>query len=415
MPWNRIRGIGHLNKCNGKTRLQDKGLMIEFGDFSVSAMPPGSRQLAGRIPALDGIRGLAISLVLLWHGWFDAFGGARLPNHPVIAKMVAFGRFTWSGVDLFFVLSGFLIGGILLDAVDCSSYFRTFYIRRAYRILPLYAVILMAALLVDLHYRAGNRPAWIGSEIAFPYYILFLQNIWMGLRGYFGSPLLGATWSLAVEEQFYLTLPAAIRHTPRRILWIVIAGAAILAPILRMLAIIYLRKGWILAYVLTPCRADALCLGVLAALIVRSPAHLNRCVAHRGWIYTALGFTGLAVAIVLGRSYQPFTATLLGLEYSLLALFYALLLLSTLFSPWLTWLFSLPALRFMGTIAYGVYLLHEPFLGAARGAAASLHPENVGVTMFVASGISIAVAVGLASLSWKYFEEPLVKRSHQYR
>jgi len=88
----------------------------------------------GRIPALDGIRGLAISLVLVFH---TMPGG--LPRHPALWPLIRLGRFCWSGVDLFFVLSGFLIGGILLDAAHSPAYFKTFYIRRAYRILPLYA------------------------------------------------------------------------------------------------------------------------------------------------------------------------------------------------------------------------------------------------------------------------------------
>ena len=85
-----------------------------------------------RVPALDGVRGLAILLVLLWH----VIIGVRFPHHPYLDRMIEFGHFTWSGVDLFFVLSGFLIGGILMDAARSSSYFSTFYIRRMYRRAP---------------------------------------------------------------------------------------------------------------------------------------------------------------------------------------------------------------------------------------------------------------------------------------
>jgi peptidoglycan/LPS O-acetylase OafA/YrhL len=93
---------------------------------------------SGRIPALDGIRGLAITLVL----WFHA-APAGLPHHPRLAWFLKFGSIGWRGVDLFFVLSGCLIGGILLDAADSPSYFSTFYIRRACRIVPLYALLLL--------------------------------------------------------------------------------------------------------------------------------------------------------------------------------------------------------------------------------------------------------------------------------
>src|SRR5271165_3615222 len=92
--------------------------------------------LQGRIPALDGLRGIAILLVLLWHGVFGMGSSSKL-----LSSLLAVGKLSWSGVDLFFVLSGFLIGGILLDATDSRVYFKTFYIRRAFRILPLYGLV----------------------------------------------------------------------------------------------------------------------------------------------------------------------------------------------------------------------------------------------------------------------------------
>src|SRR5712691_8951390 len=102
----------------------------------------------GRIPVLDGLRGIAILLVLLWHGFFS------IPfKSKVLLRLAAIGKLSWSGVDLFFVLSGFLIGGILLDAKDSPRYFQTFYARRAYRILPLYTVALGIYLLGPVAFR----------------------------------------------------------------------------------------------------------------------------------------------------------------------------------------------------------------------------------------------------------------------
>jgi peptidoglycan/LPS O-acetylase OafA/YrhL len=90
-----------------------------------------------RIPALDGLRGIAILLVLLWHSIFHV----SFNHHPLMNRLVGIGSLSWSGVDLFFVLSGFLIGGILLDNRDSPRFFKTFYLRRAYRILPLYFAV----------------------------------------------------------------------------------------------------------------------------------------------------------------------------------------------------------------------------------------------------------------------------------
>jgi peptidoglycan/LPS O-acetylase OafA/YrhL len=142
----------------------------------------------GAFPHWDGIRGLAISMVLVWHAVFGTFGAQPRPTYfgrltPLATALARLGMATWSGVDLFFVLSGFLIGGILLDAVGSQSNFRTFYIRRAHRILPLYAAVLVIAFIVDHHYRGLPRPDWASSELSFFYYVTFLQNFWMAAHG----------------------------------------------------------------------------------------------------------------------------------------------------------------------------------------------------------------------------------------
>jgi len=106
---------------------------------------------SARIPALDGLRGIAIGLVLLRHAIFGVTSVEGIETHsPFTSALVACGQLTWSGVDLFFVLSGFLIGGILLDARPSPRYFQTFYIRRAYRILPLYLVVVGLSLVPHL-------------------------------------------------------------------------------------------------------------------------------------------------------------------------------------------------------------------------------------------------------------------------
>jgi len=210
----------------------------------------------GRIPALDGLRGIAILLVLLWHAGFnDPFPGFW-------SSVFAFGRLTWSGVDLFFVLSGFLIGGILLDARDSTRYFRTFYVRRAFRILPLYGVITG----LYIFRRLLSPSVIVIPLISYP---TFTQNFWMAYFATWGGAGMAATWSLAVEEQFYLTIPLLVRKlTNARLVW-VLAFVVVGAPILRTLTLINFEHGRFADYVLMPCRADALCLGVLAAVLVR--------------------------------------------------------------------------------------------------------------------------------------------------
>src|SRR5882724_6048883 len=135
--------------------------------------------LKGRIPELDGIRGVAIAMVLAHHYFLLPI---RAPLGSLLSYVQAAGRLAWSGVDLFFVLSGFLIGGILLDARDSSNYFSVFYTRRFFRIVPIYAICLLGAfslaLLID--HRMAPRLAWMVQErVPFVPHLAFLQNFWM--------------------------------------------------------------------------------------------------------------------------------------------------------------------------------------------------------------------------------------------
>jgi peptidoglycan/LPS O-acetylase OafA/YrhL len=351
---------------------------------------------AARVPALDGVRGLAISLVLWCHAMPREF-----PNHPRLAWIVKLGRFSWSGVDLFFVLSGFLIGGILLDAATSPAYFKTFYIRRAYRILPPYALLLAIALLVERSF------GWL------PPYLFFLQNFWMA-KGSFGIPLLAVTWSLAVEEQFYLSLPLLIRYTPRRVLGAVLGLVVLCAPLLRSLAVHSFAGGTLAAYVLMPCRADALCSGVLIALAYRTPSLWTKVLKRRNYFYVALALVfAVGLYIMLG-DFHDIPVDSFGQGYSLIAALYSLLLLSTLLSPTLSRCFSWSPLRFMGVIAYGLYLFHSGFIDVFRWLAAKLFVSNISLAESVASLVSVVVCVGLAALSWQYFEKPLLRRGHRH-
>lgn len=170
----------------------------------------------GRVPELDGLRGVAIALVLIVHlsGLLNGAPGT-FSAYVVRSCMLA-----WSGVDLFFVLSGFLIGGILLDAKSSDHYFRTFYIRRAFRILPLYTVLNLAPLLLVFASPHLRDTAYFVLGRPLPWYVtaFFGQNLVIAFTGVWGNAYLAATWSLAVEEQFYLTLPFVVRKVSTRTL-----------------------------------------------------------------------------------------------------------------------------------------------------------------------------------------------------
>ena len=162
------------------------------------------RDFSHRVPELDGIRGTAILVVVIFH-WIALPGVYILPER--LERLLSFG---WSGVDLFFVLSGFLIGGILFDARDATNYFKVFYMRRFYRILPLYGAICLST--VAIFYVHLSTHAWLFDRAKIPWYayLTFGQNFWIVTFRTLGNWPLAVTWSLAVEEQFYLTLPFVI-------------------------------------------------------------------------------------------------------------------------------------------------------------------------------------------------------------
>jgi peptidoglycan/LPS O-acetylase OafA/YrhL len=170
-----------------------------------------------RSPALDGVRGVAILLVLFWHLY------ACVPHPQWTQNFIPFdwlANMGWSGVILFFVLSGFLIARILLRHRQQPRYFSTFYIRRTARIIPLYYLCLGSFLLVRHWLPSAENPPLTplldNHSIALWPYAIFVQNYAMAQINHFGGAWLGVTWSLAIEEQFYLLLPLLIAIAPRR-------------------------------------------------------------------------------------------------------------------------------------------------------------------------------------------------------
>jgi peptidoglycan/LPS O-acetylase OafA/YrhL len=217
------------------------------------------------MPELDGVRGVAILAVLVLHfvGGLNAQNLAEL----VIVKLSVYG--VW-GVDLFFVLSGFLITGILHQARGAPRYFRNFYARRTLRIFPLYYAVLLALLLAPAAALAPWFPHLAQTKHVQGYLWAYLTNFYIGSTGSFSVPYVSHFWSLAVEEHFYLFWPFAIGalSLPAAKRACVLLGASALG--LRMV-LSWSSSEPIQAVVWTPCRLDALCCGAWFALALRTP------------------------------------------------------------------------------------------------------------------------------------------------
>lgn len=371
-----------------------------------------------RIPELDGIRGTAILVVVIYH-WFFLSGIDEALPYPI----ASIGLMGWSGVDLFFVLSGFLIGGILIDNRDTKNYFKVFYIRRFYRIIPLYVV--MVTVWIILSYLSATHSVseprkWL-FEHSLPFYVypFFIQNIWMALHGTMGARMIDATWSLAVEEQFYLTLPFIIRYVKYKNLPIYIIAGILLAPIIR----VFLYFTWgadnsaVANYVLLFCRLDSLLLGVLAAWFVRRENGVTYLQKHKYYLTGSAVLLGIFF-LALARIRPGFNNFyLVSFGYTLIGLFYLSLLLIAISSSknLISKIFRFRGLTFLGILAYGLYLLHQPILGMMHGAIRADNPYINGRMSLLVTCLSFVVLLFVSYMSWIFFEKPLVKLSHKYK
>lgn len=366
-------------------------------------------RLDRHIPALDGVRGLAIVLVTLYR-----FGGeeAHLPlAHHWLFEMLHVGA---RGVDLFFVLSGFLITGILFDAKGKAGYFRNFYMRRSLRIFPLYYGSLLLFLVFlplvfgssyTLFAEGREHQAWLW---------LYGSNVLMGLTGAWNLGRFDHFWSLAVEEHFYFVWPLVIFCCNRRqALWAcgITCGLALVA-----------RTTWtaitgndVAMYVWTPFRMDGLALGGWLALALRGPGGTQRITAWARPAAMLLG--GLIAGLLL---FSPNTR-LLGLPYSLYAAFFGALILVAITcrkgtlggSFW-----NGPVLRFFGKYSYAMYVFQNLLIPILAG-----WITVAGLSQFVGSyfwgrlayiAVMSAATVLVSLASWNLYEKHFLKLKHYF-
>ncbi len=308
-----------------------------------------------KVPALDGVRGVALSLVVIYH--VRAFGHVEAKS----TLELAFSRIVqeaWVGVDLFFVLSGFLITNILLRAKGTEHYYRNFIMRRVLRIFPLYYLFVALFFVVlprvfPWHLELAKLPglqAW---------YWFYVPNVRIFLHGDWDALYAEHCWSLAIEEQFYLVWPLVVALLSRRALVWVSALGTIFSLVFRIVLAIN-GAGWAKLIVLTPAHLDGVMIGsILAAyepMLTKVPERGRR-------ILLAVGGIGLALLIASRLLPVPYLMKLFALSITgwsvTFAAFVGLVAMASETS-WLGRVMSLRPLRWIGTYSYGLYLLHEP-------------------------------------------------------
>jgi peptidoglycan/LPS O-acetylase OafA/YrhL len=362
-------------------------------EAEMQASPAQPSVLRRHMPELDVLRGIAVASVILYHG---IYWTQNTQPGGIAAAITGVTVSGWLGVNLFFVLSGFLITGILLDTKHRPGYFSSFYIRRALRILPAYVLVILVLIATGMISSGG---VLLSSA--------FLANYWQALAPH--AIVYGPFWSLSVEEQFYLLWPLVLFLLPRRYFTMVAVGLCVVAPILRWsVSVAGASNGP--AHVATWLIADNLAIGAVAALFLRSRYGTKRNALLAGALLILAAAVTLAAGIPFGILHRSsrvgaalqtmpfnflFTAALLGL----------LALQPRIFVGKLFW-----PLRLLGDVSYGLYLVHlivfeEYDRHIPHPATWYGHFSAEMLRLFVC----LTIAIGLAWLSRRYYEEPFLR------
>jgi peptidoglycan/LPS O-acetylase OafA/YrhL len=362
-----------------------------------------------RNPALDGLRGIAILLVLAHHFVAD-------PTHKDLIGRGAYelAYATWCGVDLFFVLSGFLITGILFDSKGSERYFRTFYARRGLRIVPLYyGILLTLFVFVPLAVRyspavqaVANRQAWlwcyaVNLNIALESQWLFDAE-WLRL---------GHFWSLSIEEQFYLLWPMLVFLFSRRaLMWVCVAAVA--AALGVRVTMHWAGVEPTVVYVFTLCRMDALSIGAFLALAVRGAGGIDALLKPVRGTAAASGAALGGIFLAFGSFNENLTAVV-TVGYLLLGIFFGSLCLPPASRSPVARCFSLRPLRFFGFYGYGLYVFHVLLMPAfVKLFGAHRLKESLGSPEAAVLGFALlatAGSVAAAWLSWHFYESRFLR------
>lgn len=369
-----------------------------------------------RIPALDGVRGMAILLVLFFHLNLLRSVTTEHAMDSFASKLFSAG---WCGVDLFFVLSGFLITRILYQAKESDRYFTNFYLRRTLRIFPLYYAVLVLTFIIIPHLPSGLIPSekldrWAKVDVNPLWYWFYLSNFSTAMAGTWGHGILDVTWSLAIEEQFYLLWPWIVYKFDRKRLLqacgLVFATAFITRSVMTIAGM-----SPIAIYVLTPARLDVLAAGAFVALIVAGGGGVRALYpARRIWAVTAAMWLALMFWLGSVDNMDPVIQTI-GL--SLVAMNLAALVAVVLsLSPthWITRTFSNGILRSFGKYSYAIYLAHLPLSALLRD---TLYSPNQFVTVsgsklpgqLVFYTVAIALIYAIAFASWHLWEKHFLR------
>lgn len=373
------------------------------------ASAPASQAAVGRtsahVPALDAVRGMSMLMVAVYHMTFIH------PTNAFESGFVFVTQSLWVSVDIFFALSSFLITGILLDSVDKRGYFKNFWARRSLRVFPLYFAIVIFSLVILPHLdhpKMSNFGRIKGDEW---YYWVYLQNIpiaWGGFR----HAILDVTWTLAIEEQFYLVWPVVILLVPRTRLPVLFGALFVLSLAVR-LTILGAGIHTVAAYVTTLARLEPLIAGAAVALFIREykgTIKLNQ--IARGLMLFGYGIC-ILVMIVHGQSDWD-DRLILGIPTALVGIGAAGLVLLGYSGGTGSRFLNSRILQSSGKYSYAMYLFHLPVRGLVRDLIMpidrwSSYPGGQLTAQLLFYALSLGLTYFLAAVCFHTFEQQFLR------
>ncbi|MCP5023607.1 MAG: acyltransferase [bacterium] len=359
---------------------------------------------------------MAIALVMVQHMF------QRTPKGQLLADDVVFALANrcWMGVDLFFVLSGFLITGILWRAKGQCHYFRNFYMRRTLRIFPAYYLLLAVFFVVLPLFAIPAVTEYLSDSRADAiWHWTYLSNLRIAWRGdWYNEHIPNVFWSLAIEEQFYLIWPAVVLLFSRTRMLIVCSLLFLTAVVFRWVLATQPDVTWVTSFVLPPARMDGLVLGSLLAILFQTNLRMSLSFRRLVQVVGIIALIGLAY-LMSQRPTGWRDMPIQSLRFSAVALVSGALVWTCMASTdnsWLKRFFSLGVMRFLGKYSYSLYLWHGPadalvrhFYQPGPGLGGSSLPSQF---VFILATFSVSISATL--LSWHLLEKHCLRLKEKY-
>ncbi len=376
------------------------------GTTPVQAMRPSEQHK--HIAALDGLRGMAVLLVLADH---LLWSNSQVGSNRFVCWLAAQHDLGWIGVDAFFVLSGFLITGILIDSRPQEHFFRNFYARRTLRIFPLYYGFLFLVILT-VQWQGKHWSSSLGLLLTYVENLPLHQLPQLTNAGWVN---LNHFWSLAIEEQFYLFWPLLVflLRTPKRVLAAAALGAAFSIGV--RLSLWHTPLAVAQPYVLyswTPARLDELFAGAMLAVLVRGRHRVLAFSYSRATLGMALGLLLVLDVFYPGLQFVTEPGLLVWLPILLAVMFASLILEAIRHGSAVQRLFQHATLRFFGRYSYGLYVYHYTLATLVMIPLRNwmhLHFHSRALGVVVPAAITLTLTVILAMLSYHLYEKHFLR------